>query len=296
MVAIQYNSIRLINTQYRCDLQEPMQVMSCRNLLVSVCQFPSNNRSARMSFSQVQWVFIVYHYLASHSYFTCQNEFRDTFPNSPVPNNSTVSRLVSRFFRDTGSMQDRNTSGRPSVLSDDSLDNIRQTLLHSPQNSPRKRSLHSGLSYGIVREATNILKLHLYRVHVMHELKEPDKEKRLQYCREITHFIRGGTDNLDKLFCCDEACFHLNGYVNSQNSWIWSAENPHSFHERRLHSLKVRVWCAVSRRRIIALICFSETITAERYQELIMNFISLLEVDEQNCLFQQDGATAHTAD
>jgi hypothetical protein len=26
-----------------------------------------------------------------------------------------------------------------------------------------------------------------------------------------------------------------------------------------------------------------------------MNFISLLEVDEQDCWFQQDGATAHTA-
>jgi hypothetical protein len=35
--------------------------------------------------------------------------------------------------------------------------------------------------------------------------------------------------------------------------------------------------------------------TAERYQELVINFISLLEVDEQDCWFQQDGATAHTA-
>jgi hypothetical protein len=56
-----------------------------------------------MSFSQVQRVFIVEHYLASRSYLTCQNEFRDTFPDSPVPNKSTVSRLVNRF-RDTGSV------------------------------------------------------------------------------------------------------------------------------------------------------------------------------------------------
>jgi hypothetical protein len=35
--------------------------------------------------------------------------------------------------------------------------------------------------------------------------------------------------------------------------------------------------------------------TAESYQELIMNFISLLETNEQDCWFQQDGATAHTA-
>jgi hypothetical protein len=34
-------------------------------------------------------------------------------------------------------------------------------------------------------------------------------------------------------------------------------------------------------------------ITAERYQELIMNFISLSKVDEQNCWFQQEGAKAH---
>jgi hypothetical protein len=56
-----------------------------------------NSRSARMSFSQVQRVFIVQHYLASRSYLTCQNEFRDTFLVSPVPNRSTVSRLVNRF-------------------------------------------------------------------------------------------------------------------------------------------------------------------------------------------------------
>jgi hypothetical protein len=46
---------------------------------------------------------------------------------------------------------------------------------------------------------------------------------------------------------------------------------------------------------IIRPIFYSETTTAERYQELIMNLISLFEVDEQYCWFQQDGATAHTA-
>jgi hypothetical protein len=51
---------------------------------------------------------------------------------------------------------------------------------------------------------------------------------------------------------------------------------------------------AVSRRRKIGPVFFNETITAERYQELIMNFISLLEAHEQDCWFQQNGATAHT--
>jgi hypothetical protein len=29
------------------------------------------------------------------------------------------------------------------------------------------------------------------------------------------------------------------GYIKSQNSRIWSGENPHTFHERPLHFLKV---------------------------------------------------------
>jgi hypothetical protein len=76
-----------------------------------------------MSFLQVQRVFIAEHYLAPRSYLTCQNEFRDTFPDSPVPNKSTVSRLVNRF-RDTESVQDRNRSGRPSVLMHVSLNAV----------------------------------------------------------------------------------------------------------------------------------------------------------------------------
>jgi hypothetical protein len=84
-------------------IQELTQITSCCNLFALVRQLYSNSRTARMSFSQVQRVSIVEHYLASRSYLTCQNEFRDTFHDSPVPNKSTVSRLVNRF-RDTGTL------------------------------------------------------------------------------------------------------------------------------------------------------------------------------------------------
>jgi hypothetical protein len=127
--SIQFDWIKIHNIAV--TIQESTQVTLCCNLLTPVRQFSFNSRSARMSFSQVQRVFVVEHYLASRSYLTCQNGFRDsTYPDSPVPNKLTISRLVNRF-RDTGSVQDRNRSGRPSVLSDDSLDDIRQTLLCS---------------------------------------------------------------------------------------------------------------------------------------------------------------------
>jgi hypothetical protein len=140
-----------------------------------------------------------------------------------------------------------------------------------------------------------MLKLHSYRAHVTHELQKPDTEKRLHCCRWFTHCIQGGEDILDEVFFGDEACSHQTGYINSQNSRIRSAENLHTFHERPLHSLRFGVWCDASRQRIISPIFFSETIRAERNQELVINSVSLLEVDEQVCWFQQDGATVHTA-
>jgi hypothetical protein len=52
----------------------------------------------------------------------------------------------------------------------------------------------------------------------MHELKEPDKEKRLWYCRWFARFIRGGVDILDKVFESDETWFHLSGYKKSKTA------------------------------------------------------------------------------
>jgi hypothetical protein len=107
--------------------------------------------------------------------------------------------------------------------------------------------------------------------------------------------VQNGIGILENVFFPDEAWFHLSGYENSQNSRFWSSENPHLFHEVPLHSQKIGCWCAISRKQIVGLIFFSETVTAEKYQEIIMQFISLLNEEEHFCWLQQDGATSHTA-
>jgi transposase len=78
----------------------------------------------RFFFSQDQRVFILEHYVCTRSYAECQNAFRNSFPDSEVPNKSTIQRLVERF-RETVSIGEKRRSGRPSVLSDDSLEDIR---------------------------------------------------------------------------------------------------------------------------------------------------------------------------
>jgi hypothetical protein len=77
-------------------IQDPTQVTLCWNLLIVSCL-------STVEVQSLSEVLIVEHYLASRSYLTCQNEFRDTFPASFVPNKSTVSCLVNRF-RDAGTL------------------------------------------------------------------------------------------------------------------------------------------------------------------------------------------------
>jgi hypothetical protein len=88
-------------------------------------------------FSQDQRVFILEHYISTRSYAECQNAFRNSFPDSVVPNKSTIQRLV-KCFRENESVGEKRRSGRPSVLSNDSLEDIRARLLQSPRKLLRK--------------------------------------------------------------------------------------------------------------------------------------------------------------
>ena len=131
---------------------------------------------------------------------------------------------------------------------------------------------------------------------MVQQLKEPDYEARRRYCKWFLNFLEvEGVSVPDKLFFTDEAWFHLDGQVNNQNSRSWCTANPREIREKPLHSAKISVWCAISRKRIVGPLFFDTTITAGRYQELVYQFISLLEPEERRCWFQQDGAPAHTA-
>jgi hypothetical protein len=88
--------------------------------------------------------------------------------------------------------------GRLSVLSNDSLDVISQTLVRFPRKSLRNLSLQSGLSYGSVHKAAKILEFHPHRIRVLQRLNEPEKGRRLQNCVWFTHFIGGGIDISDR--------------------------------------------------------------------------------------------------
>jgi transposase len=96
---------------------------------------------------------------------------RDSFPDSVVPNKSTIQQLV-EHFRENGSIGEKHHSGHPSVLSNDSLEDIRARLLQSQRKSLRKLSQQTGMTYGSVQRATERVKLHPYRVLLPHGFRD----------------------------------------------------------------------------------------------------------------------------
>lgn len=138
--------------------------------------------------------------------------------------------------------------------------------------------------------------MHPYKVTAVQQLLPADYGQRLQYCEWFNNHLNNN-DILDLTFMSDEAWVHLSGYINNQNYRTWATENPHTVIEHSLHPLKIGVWVALSRRRIIGPIFFNETINAERYRtQILQPFIEQLHDDEiRNGYFQQDGAPGHVA-
>ncbi|XP_076666554.1 uncharacterized protein LOC143368066 [Andrena cerasifolii] len=208
--------------------------------------------------------FLVQNYLRTRSYLECQGAFREKYPGSPVPNKTTISRLA-RKFREYGSLTNRKHHRKSTVLTIEKLAEVRQILEEAPHTSLAKLQQRCGFSYGSVRLATQKLHMRPYRCHTVQLLKEPDYAGRRRYCEWFLDLLEEEEFSVsDRLFFTDEAWFRLDDHVTNQNSRNWSTANSREIREKPLHSAKVGVWCAISRKRIVGPHFFDTTITAGR--------------------------------
>ena len=71
--------------------------------------------------------------------------------------------------------------------------------------------------------AVQKLGLDIHHYHVTQKVKQFCTGKRPNYCRLFRVLVdSNGIAILVRVFVSDEAGFHLRGYVNSHNSWIWN--------------------------------------------------------------------------
>jgi hypothetical protein len=206
-------------------------------------------------------------------------------------------RTTFERFCETGTVEDRPRSGRPTVITEEKVNEVNDAHENHPEASVRSLaqacSLPQTTTYRIM---TEYLLLKPYKVQFVQQLYEEDCQDRVEMCKTLLPML---TDQKNKknIFFSDEATFHLNGLVNKHNVRYWSEENPHATIETVMQSPKLNVWCSMSEDKLIGPFFFDgATVNGQKYLTMLQEFF-IPEVRRlrkvKSILFQQDGAPPH---
>jgi hypothetical protein len=80
-----------------------------------------------------------------------------------------------------------------------------------------------------------------YKIQVVQQLSDHDKEVHMQFCHQLLELMAGNPDMPDNILMSHEAHFYLHGVINKQKPRYWVMN----------FVLKVTVWYAVSPPTII---------------------------------------------
>ena len=194
-----------------------------------------------------------------HKYESCvkvQREWRHKFQchNTHVPSRQAIIATVKKFGKFGEITDQRKRNARPnSARTDDIVKRVRRSVSSSPLTSLRKRSSQLEISQTtLFRILHSDLKMYPYRISTHQLLTDVHKANRVSMAKQFHMKMEASARWIKKVWFSDEAHFHLNGVVNTQNYRFWGQTNPRLDPvEKPLHSPKVTAWCALSARGII---------------------------------------------
>nr|CAI5829300.1 unnamed protein product [Callosobruchus analis] len=212
----------------------------------------------------------------------------------------TVPNLIARF-RQQVSVADFHRVGRPRCArTEANIEHVEVIIKNNAETSLRRCCTHLGLSRSSLHRILKHFGMFAYKIQFVQQLHPIDFRQRTEFAIRFQQLCREGNNFLNRLIMSDEA-HHLNGFVNKQNSRFWGTESPRIIHEREVHPIKCIVWCGVTSQCIIGPFFFegeysnAETVTRERYRDMLQHFLQLALENMPEMWFQQDGATARTA-
>lgn len=233
-------------------------------------------------------------YRAIRGFYNAQNR----------PSELAIRRIVNNF-RTTFSLHDNpRTTRRRNVRTEKNIAAVNDSVIEDHEMSIRRRSQEVGLCPSTIwKIMRKDLCLYPYKIQLVQELKPNDHSSRRDLAKWAQEKLKMDPLFYQKILFSDEAHFWLDGYVNKQNSRIWSESNPREIKESSLHPQKLTVWCGLFAGRIIGPYFFRNsdgaavTVNGDRYRSMINMFLfpKLEDIDADGMWFQQDGATCHTA-
>ena len=228
-----------------------------------------------------------------------QRWFKSTFGRNEKLGKNTIKLCHSKLF-DTGSVS--NTK-RPKDLSKKrSAENVavvRMLFTDDPERSIRNVSLHSDLSYTLVRDILHKnLNFKPWKPQSVQELFPEDMDRRLELAELMLEIAEGRPDLFSKIVWSDEAVFHVGGFVNRHNSHYWVEKSPKKLLKKSQHRPRLTVWAAITCDTLIGPVILEDTMNAERYlnvlEDTLVPRLNVIDRD-QDMIFMQDGAPPHYA-
>ena len=254
---------------------------------------------------------LVQFYFETKSITLAQRKFRKHLKVRKAPSRNVTLQIVNKFLAQ-GTVRNnvKGHSGRKrSQRTPAKVALVRDALQRSPHKSMRRLSQEVGCSRATAHRIARVdVQFFPYKISIHQSLTEAQKTARKRFCAWFVRKCDQNPDFVDQIWYSDEAHFHLDGKVNSQNFRFWSEEKPDFVAEAPLHSAKLTVWCAMSSSGVIGPYFFedgggdTQTVNAHRYRAVLAKFWRVIKSRLSNdperlrCQwFQQDGAPAHTA-
>jgi hypothetical protein len=215
------------------------------------------------------------------------------FDTLPPDRNTILS--VNRKFEETGSVEDAPRSGRPvSVLTEEKLEEIKESRERSPQRSTTRGSAEHGISRTSYLRAMDKLDLKCFHPQSVVQLNDDDCDRRAEFCETWLAKFENEPKLVDKILWSDEAEFKLHGTINRHNCTYWCQENPHVQIEVSNDRRGIMVWCGMTSNGLLGPYFYEENVNQFSYLNMLQGFV-WPKIKHKRLYFQQDGAAAHYA-
>ena len=178
-------------------------------------------------------------------------------------------------------MEDRERSGRPSVITEETVEKVHYVCEAERRQSVRRVAAVCTIPKTTVhRTMRDHLLLKPYKGHFVQQLYEEDFQDRVDMCETLEPMLLND-HNEENFFFSDEAAFHLNGLINKHNVRYWYETNPNIQPETVMKSPKVNdVQQAVNRFE-------GDTVDGPKYRfHASRIFHSRSEKDEKDALYR----------